>query len=155
MKKITVIFIIIPLVLLGCGLKSKYMNHGKKNAFSDGTDYQGMWLNGELEYIVFVPSMTTVNSQSSQWKGMTPSKKGLTYIPEGLYNRGNKVNTNDMNRVFIFNEGGTLDLVKVDKDKFKYFSYSKIQQLEESTIWPLIKEAVDSTIKKCNAMVKK
>ncbi|NQU24034.1 MAG: hypothetical protein HQ567_22355 [Candidatus Nealsonbacteria bacterium] len=126
----------------------EYMNHGKSNAFSDGTDYQGMWFDGELVYVVFVPPMVNVTSQSSQWPGMKPAPKGLTVIPEGLYNNGVAVATSESKRAFVLLASGKLAPLNVNEKLFRYMQLGKIENLETSPAWAevakVIRDAVDS-----------
>ena len=124
-----------------------YMNHGKSNAFSDGTDYQGMWRNGELEYVVFVPPMVIVDSQSSQWLGsMKPAPKGLTVIPEGLYNDGVPVATSESRKAFVILASGRLAPLNLDKNLLSYMQLRKIENLERSPAWPAVSKAIRDAV---------
>ena len=125
----------------------EYMNHGKSNAFSDGAGYQGMWLDGELEYVVFVPPMVNVTSQSSQRPGsMKPAPKGLTVIPEGLYNNGVAVATSESKRAFVLLASGKLAPLNVNENLFRYMKLGKIEGLEESPAWPAVSKAIRDAV---------
>ena len=125
---------------------SRYMNQGKSSAFSDGTSYEGMWLDGELEYIVFIPPMVDVTFQSSQGPGtMQPAAEGLTIIPEGLHNNGDLVDTSGMRKVFLLKPDGTLKPIAVDQTLLPHMRLSNIQELESSPIWPELAQEIRDT----------
>jgi hypothetical protein len=118
--------------------RDQFMNaHGHR--FIDGTSFIGMWRNGELEYVVFEPDQfwdQPLHVMSSQWLGSTPSEKGISALPEGLFFNRTIVDTAGLNKVFVLRPNGTLRAVKVDQDDLVYLSLSSINRLDESHIWP-------------------
>ncbi len=152
MKQVTAILAAAAVILAGAWLvlnrssTGEYMNHGKSNAFSDGMGYEGMWRNGELEFIVFVPPTVNVTSQSSQRPGMKPASCGLTVIPEGLYNDGVAVATSESKRAFVLLGSGGLVPVSVNENLFRYMQLSRIEGLEKSPAWPAVSKATGDAV---------
>jgi hypothetical protein len=124
----------------------EYMNHGKSNAFSDGTGYEGMWRNGALEFIVFVPPTVDVTAQSSQRPGMKPASCGLTVIPEGLYNNGVAVATSKSTRAFVLLGSGELAPLNVNENLFRYMQLGRIEGLEKSPAWPAVSKGIGDAV---------
>lgn len=139
---ITLAIVVCTALWINSPRAQQYMNRGA--SLSDGTDYHGMWLNGELEYVVFeTPGALQVrHTQSSQWKGMTPSKDGLTLIPEGLWYNGAPVDTSSLNKVFVLQKNGVLRPAAVEEKYLAYLALSKITDLEQSPVWPFLKAEI-------------
>lgn len=139
----------IPVIITGCGptsnsgSTSKYMNYSGP-AFSDGTSYHGMWLNDELEYIVFVPSMVRLDSiVSVPWLTVEPKSEGLTICGEGLYYNGKCVDTSGMRKVFVVWEGHSLRPIEISQEHLSYLRLSNIQELEHSPVWLFFQKAIE------------
>ena len=137
-----------PVMITGCeqagnsAPTSKYMNHSKSSAFSDGTGYLGMWLNDELEYIVFVPFGGKVDCISSPGP-LETRPKGLTIGSNGLYCDGKRVDTSGMRKVFVLLEGGNLRPIEISQEHLPYLRLSNIQELEDSPVWLFFRSAIE------------
>lgn len=152
MKQTVVILAALAVIIAGISFAlnrssaSEYMNHGKSNAFTDGTGYQGMWSHEELEYVVFIPPMVNVTSQSSQWPGMKPAPKGLTVIPEGLYKDGVLVATSKSKRAFVLLASGKIEPLNLNENLFAHMRLGKIQSLQKSPAWPEVAKAIRDAV---------